>query len=89
MINPQVINTDVNEWFFGDTRSMVDSTTNKLRAKMDNTANRKAGPSNRGRHGIVGNNRSRVYIMFKREQNRYKAWASVSLVVSLFITVYT
>jgi hypothetical protein len=72
-INPRVINTDVVEWFFGDARSMVGGATNKLRAKAANAADRKAGAFNRGRHGVVGNNKSGTDSVFKREQNRFNA----------------
>ena len=72
-INPRVINTDVVEWFFGDARSMVGGATNKLRAKAANAADRKASAFNRGRHGVVGNNKSGAVDVFKREQNRFNA----------------
>jgi len=67
------INTDVVEWFFGDARSMVGGATNKLRAKAANAADRKASAFNRGRHGVVGNNKSGAVDVFKREQNRFNA----------------
>merc|ERR1711957_193110 len=57
-INPRVINTDVVEWFFGDARSMCGGATNKLRAKCANAADIMAGAFTRGRHGVVGNNKS-------------------------------
>ena len=58
------------EWFFGDTRSMVGSATNKLQAKAANAADRKAGAFNRGRHEVVENNNSKTDSVFKRKQNR-------------------
>ena len=42
-VNLYVINTDVVEWFFGNTRSMVRESTNKLRAKAAAAADRKVG----------------------------------------------
>ena len=68
-----MINTDVVEWFFGDAWSMVGGATNKLRAKAANAADRKAGAFNRGRHGVVGNNKSGTDSVFKGEQNRFNA----------------
>ena len=70
-INLQVINTDIVEWFFGDTRNMVCGATNKLQVKTVNTTNRKAGAFNRGRHEVVGNNHYRTNSVFKCEQNRF------------------
>ena len=71
-INPRVINTDVVEWFFGDARSMCGGATNKLRAKCANAADRMAGAFTRGRHGVVGNNKSGATV-FEREQNRFNS----------------
>ena len=68
-----MINTDVVEWFFGNARSMVGGTTNKLQAKSANVANRKAGAVNRGRYGVVENSKSGTKSVFKREQNRFNA----------------
>jgi hypothetical protein len=70
---PRVINTDVVEWFFGDARSMVGGSTNKLRAKAADAADRKAGAFNRGKHGVLGNNKSGEDTVFKREANRFNA----------------
>ena len=53
-INPRAVNTDVVEWFFGDARSMVCGSTNKLRAKAANAADRKASAFNKSRHGRRG-----------------------------------
>jgi hypothetical protein len=72
-IKPRVINTDVVEWFFGDARSMVGGSTNKLRAKAADAADRKAGAFNRGKHGVLGNNKSGEDTVFKREANRFNA----------------
>ena len=52
---------------------MVGGATNKLRAKAANAANRKASAFNRGRHGVVGNNKSGAADVFKREQKRFNA----------------
>jgi len=46
-INKGVINTNVVEWYFGDTRNIVGNTTNKLRAKPVITPDRKADALNR------------------------------------------
>ena len=72
-INPRVINTDVVEWFFGNARAMVGGLTIKLRAKAADATDRKASAFNRGRHGVVGNNKSGAVDVFKREQNRFNA----------------
>ena len=72
-INPRVINTDVVEWFFGDARAMASGSTNKLQAKAADVTDRKAGAFNRGRHGVVGNNKSGAVDAFKCEQNRFNA----------------
>ena len=71
-INPRVINTDIVEWFFGDARSMCGGATNKLRAKCTNAADRMAGAFTRGRHGVVGNNKSGATV-FEREQDRFNS----------------
>ena len=68
-----MINTDGVEWFFGDARSMVGDVKNKLQAKAANAADRKSGAFNSGRHGLVGNNKSGIDSVFKREQNRFNA----------------
>ena len=72
-INPRVINTDVVKWFFGDARAKVGSSTNKLQTKAADAANRKAGAFNRGRHGVVGNNKSGAVDVLKHGQNRFNA----------------
>lgn len=79
LIKPRVINTSVIESLFGNmmsmvggTRTTVGGTTNKLQAKPANVANRKSGAFNRGRHTVVGNDKSRTNSVFKREQNRIK-----------------
>ena len=72
-INPHVINTNVVESFFGNARSTVGGSTNKLRAKAANAASRKAGAFNRGKHGVLGNNKSGEDTVLKRKANRFNA----------------
>ena len=68
-----MINTNVVKWFFGDARRMVGGFTNKLRAKAADSANRKAGTFNRGKHGVLGNNKSGEDTVFKLKQKRFNA----------------
>ena len=72
-IKPRVINTDVVEWFFCDTTSMVGGSTNKLHTKAANVADRKVVTFNRGKHGVLGNNKSGEDTFLKHEANKFNA----------------
>ena len=69
-LNPRVVNTDVVEWFFGDARSMVGGATNRLGVRGFDAADRKSSAFNRGRHGVVGNNKSGKDAIFQRNRDR-------------------
>ena len=78
VINPRVVNTDVVEWFFGDTCSMVGGATNKLRVKVANAADKKASAFNKGWHGVVSNNKSAGWTCSsaskKGSMHKYRMW---------------
>ena len=66
---------------------MIGVATNKLRAKAANTTNRKTSAFNRGRHRVVGNNKSGAINVFKREQHRFNACISLYKFNPLFISL--
>ena len=55
-MNPQAMNTDTVEWFFGDARQMVGGSTNKMTAAGMNRASKKVNTFNAAKFRLVGNN---------------------------------
>ncbi|KAL7533595.1 hypothetical protein ACHAXR_005333 [Thalassiosira sp. AJA248-18] len=55
-INPSSMNTDTVEWFFGDARTMLDGSTNKLPVLGFNHADTKQSAFNAARCNLQGNN---------------------------------
>lgn len=57
-INPRSMNTDIVEWFSGDAHQFVGGSTNKMTARGMDYAGAKATACNKGKHNLVGNNKT-------------------------------